>query len=228
MKRKIVIIEDQEDVQIMMIEILKMNKELKILGVFSDGKSSLQNIPYLLPDIVLVDIGLPDISGIECIRILKKKYPVTEFMVWSSFGDEENIVNALEAGASSYLLKNTSPDTILRSIDELSNGGSPMSPEIARVLVNKFFRRPERNEIHSNSLTNRELEILNLLSKGLLYKEISDNLQISINTIKVHCYNIYQKLHVTNKVEALNKVFGGSVSKENNLTSNSKPNKNLQ
>lgn len=203
------IIEDEEEVLDLMIEILKLHDKIKLVGAFFDGRSAIRNIPMLKPDIVIVDIGLPDVSGIDCIKALKPLCTTTEFMVWSSFGDEANVYDALEAGASSYLLKAASPQFILQSIEELKKGGSPMSPEIARTLLKKVFHRPSResNPV-SDLVTTREFEILDLLAKGLLYKEIAEKLNISINTLKVHCYNIYQKLHVTNKIEAITKIFG--------------------
>jgi len=206
----IVIVEDDDEVRELLIAVLKTDKNTKLVGAFSDGKSAIKNIPLLQPDIVLMDIGLPDTTGIECIKILKSRLVTCEFMVFSVFGDEANVFNALEAGASAYLLKASKPSFILASIDELFRGGSPMSPEIARLLINRFFHTPPVKTDGADQLTAREYEILQQLSKGSLYKEIAENLNISINTLKVHCYNIYQKLHVTNKVEAINKVFRNS------------------
>lgn len=206
---KIVVVEDQEDLQNLIASVLELNANFKLLGAFFDGKSAVRNIPLLQPDIVLMDIGLPDISGIECIKTLKPFCPKTEFMVWSTFGDEAHVFSALEAGASSYLLKDAKADFIITSIDELHQGGSPMSPEIARILINGVFGRSAKTDGYASALTSREFEILEQLSEGQLYKEIADRLNIKVNTLKAHCYNIYQKLHVTNKVEAINKVFGG-------------------
>lgn len=209
-KIKIAVVEDQEDLQNLIESVLGLNDNFQLVGAFFDGKSALRNIPLLRPDVVLMDIGLPDISGVTCINTLKPQCPETEFMVWSTFGDEAHVFNALASGASSYLLKVAKADFIISSIEELHQGGSPMSPEIARILINGVFHRPSsKNNLPSN-LTPREFEILELLSRGHLYKEIADILKIKVNTLKAHCYNIYQKLHVTNKVEAINKIFGGT------------------
>lgn len=203
---KIAIIENDEEMQVLLQEVIALDKKLQVKGVFYDGKTAITNIPLLKPDIVMVDIGLPDISGIECIGYLKPLYPWIEYMVCSSFGDEGNVLNALQAGASSYMLKSSSPDFIIQSIYELKNGGSPMSPEIVRILINRFFATPAPVDNSVDKLTRREYEILKLLSTGQLYKEIADQLEISINTLKVHCYKIYQKLHVTNRIEAIRKI----------------------
>lgn len=204
----VAIIEDQEEVMNLMIEILNMSKNIKLAGAFFDGKSAIRNVPLLQPDIVIVDLGLPDLSGVECISALKPICTNIEFMVWSVFGDETHVYDALEAGASSYLLKTATPQFILQSIEELRKGGSPMSPEIARTLIRRLFQpQIRKNNPVSELVTAREFEILELLAKGFLYKEIAEQLHISINTLKVHCYNIYQKLHVSNKIEAINMVM---------------------
>lgn len=209
-KIKIAVVEDQDDLQTLIVSVLQLNEDFQLVGAFYDGKSALRNIPLLQPDIVLMDIGLPDISGIACIKQLKPKCEHAEFMIWSTFGDEANIFEALAMGASGYLLKSAKADYIVESICELHNGGSPMSPEIARILINKVFHKPRPENSYKAILTSREFEILEQLSKGQLYKEIAEALSIKVNTLKAHCYNIYQKLHVTNKIEAINKVFGAA------------------
>lgn len=213
---KIAIIEDQEVVLDLIIKILSSDKEMQIVGSFTDGKSAVKKIPLLKPDIVLVDIGLPDISGIECIKALKPKCPTTNFMVWTVFQEENYVFEALRIGASSYILKTAKVDFIINSLKELYNGGSPMSPDIARVLVNKFFTSPNYNEKTISSITTREFEVLVLLSKGYLYKEIAATMNISVNTLKTHCYNIYQKLHVSNKIEAINLLYEQEEKQESN------------
>lgn len=127
-------------------------------------------------------------------------------MVYTTFEDDKTVFEALEAGASSYILKRSKPEFIISAVKELYTGGSPMNPDIARILVNRLFNNKKPNG--ASVLTQREYEIMKLLAEGNLYKEIADRLEISINTLKAHCYNIYQKLHVNNKTEAIIKVFG--------------------
>jgi DNA-binding NarL/FixJ family response regulator len=156
---------------------------------------------------VIMDINLPGMSGIECIRLVKKKTPNTQFMMFTVYENDEKVFEALKAGASGYLLKNTGLLQITESLTELFNGGSPMSSNIARKLVTVF--RAQHTEAEPvEALSKRENEILQLLSKGLLYKEIADQLSISTGTVRQHIHKIYEKLHVQNRTEAINKAFG--------------------
>ena len=203
---KIAIVEDNSDIQELLLDIFTTQKNFSVTGVFDNKTSALKNLPLSKPDIVLMDIGLPDGSGIECIKELKLRFPEIEFMVCTSFEDDKTVFEALEAGASSYILKRSKPEFIISAVKELYTGGSPMNPDIARILVNRLFNNKKLNG--ASVLTQREYEIMKLLAEGNLYKEIADRLEISINTLKAHCYNIYQKLHVNNKTEAIIKVFG--------------------
>ena len=153
-----------------------------------------------------MDISLPGMNGIECIRQVKDKSPSTQFMMFTVYENDEKVLQALQAGATGYLLKKTDSRRILESIKELNQGGSPMSSNIARKLVNVFLdtKKITRNEI----LTERENEVLQLLADGLLYKEIADRLRIVHGTVRQHIHNIYEKLHVQNRTEAINKAFG--------------------
>ena len=153
-----------------------------------------------------MDINLPGINGIECIKQLKQKIPHTQFMMFTVYENDENVFEALKAGATGYLLKNTEMAQITEALKDLHNGGSPMSVTIARKLVSVFQSQPKENA-STDILSNRENEILHLLSKGLLYKEISDQLSISVNTVRQHIHNIYEKLHVQNRTEAINKIY---------------------
>ena len=165
------------------------------------------DILLLQPDIVIMDINLPGMNGIECIREMKTKVPHTQFMMFTVYENDEKVFEALKAGASGYLLKNTGLVQLIEALQELHNGGSPMSANIARKLVT-VFREKENSEIPVEALSKRETEILQLLSKGLLYKEIADQLSISVSTVRQHIHKIYEKLHVQNRTEAINKAFG--------------------
>ena len=205
---KIAVVEDVYDYRKVLQLIINSSPELKCVGAYENGNSAIEEIPLVNPDIVLVDLNLPDISGIEVIRTLKPQYPAMQFMVLTVYEEDAKILNALSSGANGYLLKNTNPSNILNAILELNAGGSPMSSQIARKVVNYLNTSTVQHyNPFEELLTNREREILNLLSKGLLYKQIASQLFISVETVKSHCHNIYDKLHVTTKMEAVNKYY---------------------
>ena len=154
-----------------------------------------------------MDINMPGINGIECVRQLKEKSPQTQFMMCTVYEEDEKIFNALMAGASGYIVKKTPPKQLLEAIHEIHNGGSPMSAAIARRVV-QMFREPKPIlSDETNTLTQREKEMLVLLAKGFRYKEIADQLSISLDTVKRHAHNIYEKLHVQSRTDAINKAF---------------------
>ncbi len=204
----IAIIEDVEEFRHALQLMLNATPGLKCNHAYSNGESALQEIPKHQPDIVLVDINLPGINGIEVMDRLKPQYPKIQFMVLTVFEDDDKIFKALSAGASGYMLKGTPPAKIMDAIYELRDGGSPMSAQIARKVV-ASFQNPTKEipNPYEQMLTNREQEVLQLLSKGKLYKQIAKDLNISLETVKSHCHNIYEKLHVTSKMEAINKVY---------------------
>jgi DNA-binding NarL/FixJ family response regulator len=201
------IVEDLDEVREGLTQFISLNNEFKVLDTFSTAEEAAYELPRLKPDIVIMDINLPGMNGIECIREVKKKVPRTQFMMFTVYENDEKVFEALKAGASGYLLKNTGLVQLIESLKELYNGGSPMSSNIARKLVN-IFQQDQNDDLTVESLSNRETEILHLLSKGLLYKEISDRLSISTNTVRQHIHKIYEKLHVQNRTEAINKAFG--------------------
>lgn len=210
------IVDDTNDIRHALEEIVRLSDDYELLGSFASGEMALEKIPALQPNVVLMDINLGGISGIECVRQLKPTNPDVLFMMCTVYEEDEKIFEALSAGANGYILKKTSPAKLLESIRELSEGGAPMSSQIARKVVTAFQNRPNQtdtnpltgNEKNLGVLSNREKEILELLAKGLLYKEISGQLFISQETVRKHVYHIYEKLHVNNRVEAVNKFFG--------------------
>jgi DNA-binding NarL/FixJ family response regulator len=205
----VVIVEDLEAHQIYLRSIIERDPSVKCLDVINNGREALLKIPYLNPDIVLMDIGLPDITGIDCIIKLKNICPAIKFMVCTVHQEDEKVYEALKAGALSYMLKKSKPHQIIDAIQELNDGGAPISSDIARKILNEIPKI--QNQDSSNKefrITSREAEILNLLAKGQPYQEIADGLFISIKTFKKHIYNIYQKLQADNRTEALNKYFG--------------------
>lgn len=206
MSISLAIVEDLDEVREGLNQFISLNPEFKVLDTFKTAEEALYDIPRLQPDIVIMDINLPGMNGIECVRQVKHKCPHTQFMMLTVYENDEKVFEALKAGASGYLLKNTGLVQLIEAIKELYVGGSPMSANIARKLVTVF--REQQNRTPVEALSNRENEILQLLSKGLLYKEIADQLSISTSTVRQHIHHIYEKLHVQNRTEAINKALG--------------------
>ena len=204
------IVDDNRELRNALEEIISMSDGYKCLGTIPTAEDAIRQIPLLKPDVVLMDINLGSAeSGIDCVRALKPRIPATNFMMCTVYEEDEKIFEALSAGASGYILKKTTPSKMLDAIRELYEGGAPMSSQIARKVVAAFLNRPSStggNDL--NSLTNREKEILEHLSRGMMYKEIALALNLANDTIRKHVYHIYEKLHVTNRVEAVNKFFG--------------------
>jgi DNA-binding NarL/FixJ family response regulator len=202
------IVEDNKDIRLALEQIILMAEGFDFLGSFSSAEDALIGLPALHPQVVLMDINLGGMSGIECVRLLKPKFRDILFMMCTVYEEDEKIFEALAAGANAYILKKTTPARLLESIRELHEGGAPMSSQIARKVVNAFNRFPQVSNQSLDTLSNREAEILELLAKGLLYKEIANELNIAQETVRKHVYHIYEKLHVNNRVEAVNKFFG--------------------
>ena len=202
---KVSIVEDLPEVREGLARLIRSDSDLQLLQNFEDAESALKFLPSTEADVVIMDINLPGKSGIDCIRQVKEKCPGTQFMMFTVYENDDKVLEALQAGATGYLLKKTEPTRILESIKELNQGGSPMSSNIARKLLNIFVS--EKNKTKKEILTDRENEVLNLLAAGLLYKEIADRLQIVHGTVRQHIYNMYKKLHVQNRTEAVNKYF---------------------
>ena len=202
---RVSIVEDLTEVREGLMELIRSDKELLLLETFDNAEAAVQKLPQLQADIVLMDINLPAMSGIECIKQIKDKCPGTQFMIFTVYENDERVLQAMQAGATSYLLKRTKPERILESIKELSQGGSPMSSNIARKLINIFL--DEKKATRKEILSDRENEVLQLLADGLLYKEIAERLFIVHGTVRQHIHRIYEKLHVHNRTEAVNKYF---------------------
>lgn len=217
MVTSVCIVDDNKDIRTALEQIVLMSDDHRLLGSFASAAEAMQKIPILHPHVVLMDINLGEgENGIDCVRQLKADNPEILFMMCTVYEDDEKIFEALSAGASGYILKKTSPSKLLEAIIELRDGGAPMSSQIARKVVaafqNKNAASSETGNLSVNmnlgSLSNREKEILELLAKGMLYKEIAASLFISQETVRKHVYHIYEKLHVNNRVEAINKFFG--------------------
>ncbi|MFI5154174.1 MAG: response regulator [Chitinophagales bacterium] len=202
----VAIIEDLEEIREGLRSFIDPDPDFEIVATADSSDEALKVLPFTQPDIVIMDINLPGMNGIECINAVKEECPHSQFMMFTVYENDEKVFQALQAGASGYLLKNASPEQIMDALKELFNGGSPMSPTIARKLVN-IFRDQKKLKPSSDLLGRRENEVLELLAQGLLYKEIAGRLTISVGTVRQHIHNIYEKLHVQNRTEAINKAF---------------------
>lgn len=194
-------------------EIISMAEGYKCTGTMSNAEEAFVKLPLIKPDVVLMDIHLGEgESGIDCVKALKPIMPATNFMMCTVYEEDEKIFEALSAGASGYILKKTAPAKMLEAIRELNEGGAPMSSQIARKVVFAFRDKLSSTQnLGIDMLSNREKEILEHLSRGLMYKEIAGVLFISPETVRKHVYHIYEKIHVTNRVEAVNKYFGRQI-----------------
>ena len=205
----VVIVEDNEEVREYLQTILHEDARINLVATYINGNDAVSFMPNHTVDVVVMDIGLPDRNGISCVKELKEKGLEAEFMMHTVFDSSHQVFEALKNGATGYLLKNTPKAKLIEAIVEVSKGGAPMSPTIARKVTEYFDERKVNIEIASK-LTTREYEILGLLSKGKLYKQIAQELGLTIGTVKQHNHKIYQKLHVQNKTEAINKFLGRS------------------
>ena len=201
---KVAIIEDLRDIAYELQNLFNGEEDFQCTQIYHNAEDAIQFLTEFPADVVLTDIGLPKANGIAAIKSIKEKCPDTQFCMFTVFEDNDKIFDSIKAGAKGYILKNSDPDTIIKSIRELYNGGSPMNPEIARKVIDVFaIARPTPKAVDL-PLTKREKELLELLSKGLLYKEIAQELGITIGTVKQHIHKIYDKLQVNNKTEAIN------------------------
>lgn len=203
---RVVIIEDIKEIREGLQMLINGSDGFVCAQSFATGEEALEKLPGLCPDVALMDINLPGINGIEVVRRLKTQCSHTQFIMSTVYEDDESIFESLKAGASGYLLKKTAPTKILDSITEVYHGGSPMSSQIARRVIASFQQKDSIDD--SELLTQREKEILKSLAKGLRYKEIALEFNIGIETVRSHARNIYEKLQVQSRTEAINKIRG--------------------
>jgi len=204
---RIYIVEDETDIREGLAVLINGSEGFTCVGTSGSAEEALACIGTAEPHIVLMDIHLPGMNGIECILLLKQKHPDIQIMMLTVFDNPEEIFRSLTAGATGYLLKKTPPARLLEALRELAAGESPMSGEIARKVV-RAFQHPAESHTQDADLTSREKEILALLAKGYLYKEIAASLFISLDTVRTHIRKIYQKLQVRTRSEVLIKVMG--------------------
>lgn len=209
-KIKISIVEDDNEFSDWIKEEVAAAANIEIVSIYDVGEDAVADIPKLRPDIVIMDLTLDksEMDGIDCIINLKYISPVPDytpkFLVMTSNSDEKVLFKALEAGAGAYIQKGDIPKRLTELLKEFYEGGAPMSPGIAKKIIERFHRKPVDSQ-QINSLTPREEQVLNLLAKGYLYKEVAGELNIAEGTVKQHAHNIYQKLQVNNVVEAIRK-----------------------
>ena len=203
----VAIVEDSPGVRRSLELLLNESPGFKCVGAFSTGEEALKHLPRLAPEVVLMDVHLPNMSGIECTARLRQLLPATQVVMLTVYTDTEKIFKALRAGASGYLLKRSSPDKILEAIREVKAGGAPMTGDIARRVV-EAFKEPVAAPSAPSQLSRREEEVLELLAKGAANKEIAATLSISLDTVRYHLKHIYEKLHVRSRTEAVAKYVG--------------------
>ncbi|MFO1492345.1 MAG: response regulator transcription factor [Kiritimatiellia bacterium] len=200
---RVALVEDDEGTRAVVSRVITKAPQFALAAVYPDAESALAGLPDLKPDVVVMDLKLPGMDGVACTAALRDALPETQILVLTSFGDGDSLFESLRAGASGYMLKRSSPEEIVEAIQLVSEGGSPMSGDIARKVVESFRSRKPGVRKPLESLTSREEEILSLLAKGHVAKEISEMLDISFTTVRFHIRHIYKKLHVRSKTEAV-------------------------
>ncbi len=208
MQVKVAIVDDDEGIRSSLSALIKRAPGYKLVGEYANGETALKEIPQHLPDVVLMDINLPDMKGYECVRRLKEAQPAVQFLMLTVYEDSDSLFNSLRAGASGYLLKRTASARLLEAVRDVFDGGSPMTPQLARRVV-QFFSKPAPQAASLAKLTPAEREFLDQLAKGYAYKEIADRMKISIDTVRSYVRTVYEKLHVHSRTEAVVKYLRG-------------------
>ena len=211
------IVEDDAQVRASLVKLIDSSPGFRCVSQHGSAENALLEIPKVKSQVVLMDINLPGINGVECVRRLKPQMPGTQVIMLTVYQNTEHIFNALAAGATGYLLKQTPPAELLAAIREVHVGGSPMSSHIARKIV-QSFQQSASASAEAQSLSPREAEVLDLLAKGFLYKEIADSMKVTYATVHTHIRHIYEKLHVRSRTEAVAKHLGQTRSRREAVT----------
>jgi DNA-binding NarL/FixJ family response regulator len=206
---RVVVVEDDTNLRKTMLAFINRSPGFCCAGTFADGETALSEIPKLKPDVVLMDIGLPGISGIECVSKLKAIMPALPIIMLTVYDEGDYLFDSLKAGASGYLLKRTIGDKLLEAMQEAQAGGLPLTRHMA-AKVGQYFQKFGRSQTEVHTLTPREKEVLQLLADGFRYKEIAAEMGISLDTVREHARRIYTKLHVSSRTEAVVKFLGNS------------------
>ena len=205
---KISIVEDNPEVLSFLLDVFSQTEDFVIQSFYQDVEEAITLLPKSSVNVVIIEIGTSGKSGIDCIRVVKAQRPDILFMVYTIYDWDNEIFESLKAGASGYLVKDGDKNSIVKAVRELAEGGAPMSPYIARRIIDSFSRGNSKKTSGLELLSKQERLVLKLLSQGLLYKEIAEELYIAIGTVKQHTHRIYKKLQVQNKTEAINKYLG--------------------
>jgi DNA-binding NarL/FixJ family response regulator len=204
LNKLVVVVEDDKELRKQLVELLGTASDIRCIGAFASGEEALKEIPGLKPNIVLMDIQLPRMSGIRCVAELKKLIPELRVIMVTIYEDSDRIFKALKAGANGYLLKSSHALQIIEAVRDVDGGGSPMSSNIASKVVEHFHNLGPSPEEETN-LSPREEQVLNLLCSGFIYKEIADKMNIKVTTVRYFVQNTCRKLHVRNRMEAVAK-----------------------
>lgn len=205
---RIGVVEDESRIRANLAAFFRSEPGFELLNTYANGEDAMAGLPGDAPDVVIMDIGLPGLSGTECVRLLATEMPRTHFLMFTLHDDDAAVFEALKAGANGYLVKSSTPDEIAAAVRELTEGGSPMSMGVARRVIDHFRKGPQRADTEALGLSEREVDLLELLAQGMLYKEIADRLGLGVGTVKQYIHRLYGKLHVDNRTEAVNKYLG--------------------
>lgn len=199
---KVAVVDDDEGIRTSLAALIRRGQNFRLTGDYPDAETALKEIPRRPPDVVLMDINLPGMNGVECVRQLKTSVPGVQVLMLTVYEDSDSLFNSLKAGASGYLLKRTASARLLEAIRDVYEGGSPMTPQLARRVV-QFFSKPSAEDSEVSKLTPGEKEFLEQLAQGYAYKEIADRMKISIDTVRSYVRTVYEKLHVHSRTEAV-------------------------
>lgn len=208
---RVTIFEDNQSLRVGLYHLINGSEGYECVGTFENCSGLMKNIKDTKPDIVLMDIAMPGMNGIEAVKMIRTKYPDLKILMQTIFQDNEKIFDSILAGANGYILKNTSPTGILEAIKEIIDGGAPMSPSVATKVLKMVSQQTPVPKGDSFNLSGREIEILRCLVKGMSYKMIADACKISIDTVRAHVKNIYEKLQVHSKTEAVMAAIKGNI-----------------
>jgi DNA-binding NarL/FixJ family response regulator len=208
MQIKVAIVDDDEGIRTSLAALIRRAANFRLVGDYPDAETALKEIPRHPPHVVLMDINLPGMNGVECVRQLKTAMPAVQFLMLTVYEDSDSLFKSLKAGASGYLLKRTASARLLEAIRDVHDGGAPMTPQLARRVV-QFFSKPGEGESPVSRLSPGEKEFLDQLANGYAYKEIADRMKISIDTVRSYVRTVYEKLHVHSRTEAVVKYLRG-------------------
>jgi DNA-binding NarL/FixJ family response regulator len=208
MQIKVAIVDDDAVIRASLAALIRRSANFRLAGEYANAETALKEIPRHPPDVVLMDINLPGIKGYDCVRQLKAAMPTVQFLMLTVYEDSDSLFNSLKAGASGYLLKRTASARLLEAIQDVHAGGSPMTPQLARRVV-QFFAQPAPETSSLARLTPGEKDFLDQLANGYAYKEIAERMKISIDTVRSYVRTVYEKLHVHSRTEAVVKYLRG-------------------